>query len=138
MGWVGTLVVARVSLDGRTKGDRKGCRLPRRPSPTPHPNLSLPYEDEAASQACLQKTYPCKAPLARLGKWATVVRHLPLGQATQDLPGQDLFFPCAPPMASQAKKATFLWNWFIVCSSLASICAIIREDNRSVGWSRFA
>src|SRR5260221_9355034 len=78
------------------------------------------------------------APLARLGKWATVVRHLPLGQATQDLPGQDLFFPCAPPMASQAKKATFLWNWFIVCSSLASICAIIREDNRSVGWSRLA
>ena len=55
MGWVGTLVVARVSIDGRMKGDRKGCRLPRRPSPTPHPNLSRPYEDEAASQACLQK-----------------------------------------------------------------------------------
>jgi hypothetical protein len=72
MGWVGTLVVARVSVDGRTKGDRKGCRLPRRPSPTPHPNLSHPYEDEAASQACLQKTYPCKpgegaAPTCRLG-----------------------------------------------------------------------
>src|SRR5258708_13461395 len=30
------------------------------------------------------------APLARLGKWAAVVRHLPIGQATQDLPGQDL------------------------------------------------
>src|SRR5258706_15620359 len=30
------------------------------------------------------------APLARLGKWAAVVRHLPLGQATQDLQGQDL------------------------------------------------
>src|SRR5258708_12927846 len=30
------------------------------------------------------------APLARLGKWAAVVRHLPLGQATQDGAGQDL------------------------------------------------
>src|SRR5258706_12381871 len=43
MGWVGTLAVALASVDGRTKGDRKGCRLPRRPSPTPHPNLSRPY-----------------------------------------------------------------------------------------------
>src|SRR5258708_28462533 len=60
MGWVGTLVVARVSVEGRTKGDRKGCRLPRRPSPPPHPNPSHPYEHAAASPASLPQTPPVK------------------------------------------------------------------------------
>ena len=50
MGWVGTLVVALVSVDGRTKGARSPGETTSTRIPTPHPNLSRPYRDAAASQ----------------------------------------------------------------------------------------
>src|SRR5258708_19809194 len=38
-------------------GARRGCRLPRRPSPTPHPNLSRPYGNEICIYIIKQFTY---------------------------------------------------------------------------------